>query len=108
LIKELGEWVKSQAVRDAVQFNKLSYTPVQISVNTSPLEIDRDGVWVTQWVEACKLYNLPPHTILIEITENSLMDPDNAIQHHLKRLNALDIDIAIDDFGVGYSSLAYL
>ena len=108
LIKELGEWVKSQAVRDAVQFNKLSYTPVQISVNTSPLEIDRDGIWVTQWVEACKLYNLPPHTILIEITENSLMDPDNAIQHHLKRLNALDIDIAIDDFGVGYSSLAYL
>ena len=45
---------------------------------------------------------------LIEITENSLMDPDNAIQHHLKRLNALDIDIAIDDFGTGYSSLSIL
>ncbi|XQF91844.1 EAL domain-containing protein (plasmid) [Pseudoalteromonas espejiana] len=46
--------------------------------------------------------------MLIEVTENSLMAPDSAIQFHLKRLDSINVDIAIDDFGVGYSSLAYL
>ena len=77
-------------------------------MNTSPLEIDRAGDWVDQWIKASKQYKLPAHTILIEVTENSLMDPDSSIQHQLKRLNEINIDIAIDDFGVGYSSLAYL
>ena len=108
LISDIGHWVKSQAIRDTVQFNKLSETPIQISVNTSPLEIDRAGDWVDQWIKASKQYKLPAHTILIEVTENSLMDPDSSIQHQLKRLNEINIDIAIDDFGVGYSSLAYL
>lgn len=108
LIVEIGQWVKSQAVRDAVEFNNKSKTPFQISVNTSPLEIDDDGKWVDQWIEASKRYNLPAHAILIEVTENSLMAPDSAIQFHLKRLDSINVDIAIDDFGVGYSSLAYL
>ncbi|XQF91519.1 EAL domain-containing protein (plasmid) [Pseudoalteromonas espejiana] len=38
LIVEIGQWVKSQAVRDAVEFNIKSNTPFQISVNTSPLK----------------------------------------------------------------------
>jgi diguanylate cyclase (GGDEF)-like protein len=108
LISDIGQWVKSQAIRDTVQFNKLSDTPIQISVNTSPLEIDRAGDWVDEWIGASEQYKLPAHTILIEVTENSLMDPDSSIQHQLKRLNKINIDIAIDDFGVGYSSLAYL
>ncbi|GAA58388.1 diguanylate cyclase/phosphodiesterase [Pseudoalteromonas sp. BSi20652] len=108
LIGSIGHFVKSQAVSDAVEFNNLSNIPIQVSVNTSPLEIDRAGEWVEQWIRASKRYDLQPHTILIEVTENTLMDPDSKIKHHLKRLNDVDIDIAIDDFGVGYSSLAYL
>ncbi|KDC51491.1 EAL domain-containing protein [Pseudoalteromonas sp. S3431] len=108
LISDIGQWVKLQAIKDTVQFNLLCETPIQISVNTSPLEIDRAGNWVNEWLEASEQYKLPAHTILIEVTENTLMDPDSLIQSQLKRLNAKNIDIAIDDFGVGYSSLAYL
>lgn len=108
LINDIGQWVKSQAIQDTVQFNVLSEKAIQVSVNTSPLEIDRAGCWVDEWVVASKKYQLPANTILIEVTENTLMDPDSSIQRQLKRLSTINIDIAIDDFGVGYSSLAYL
>ncbi|KAA1154001.1 EAL domain-containing protein [Pseudoalteromonas sp. FUC4] len=108
LINDIGQWVKYQAIQDTVQFNVLSKKTIQISVNTSPLEIDRAGCWVNDWIAASREYELPAKTILIEVTENTLMDPDSSIQRQLKRLSAIDIDIAIDDFGVGYSSLAYL
>ena len=108
LINGIGQWVKSQAIQDTVQFNILSEKTIQISVNTSPIEIDRAGCWVDDWITASKKYQLPANTILIEVTENTLMDPDSSIQQQLKRLSTINIDIAIDDFGVGYSSLAYL
>lgn len=108
LINDIGQWVKSQAIQDTVQFNVLSEKAIQVSVNTSPLEIDRAGCWVDEWIVASKKYQLPANTILIEVTENTLMDPDSSIQRQLKRLSTINIDIAIDDFGVGYSSLAYL
>lgn len=108
LINDIGQWVKSQAIQDTVQFNVLSEKAIQVSVNTSPLEIDRAGCWVDEWIFASKKYQLPANTILIEVTENTLMDPDSSIQRQLKRLSTINIDIAIDDFGVGYSSLAYL
>lgn len=108
LINYIGQWVKSQAIQDTVQFNVLSEKTIQVSVNTSPLEIDRAGCWVDEWIVASKKYQLPANTILIEVTENTLMDPDSSIQRQLKRLSTINIDIAIDDFGVGYSSLAYL
>ncbi len=108
LITDIGQWVKSQVIQDTIGFNELRDTPLQISVNTSPLEIDHAGKWVEQWIEASDKYGIPAHTVLIEVTENTLMDPDSIIQSQLKQLQANNIDIAIDDFGVGYSSLAYL
>jgi len=108
LIGHIGHWVKSHAIKDTVEFNKLSKKAIQVSVNTSPLEIDRAGQWVDDWISASKESQLPNNTILIEVTENTLMDPNSSIQRQLKRLSGININLAIDDFGVGYSSLAYL
>ncbi|WP_375278700.1 putative bifunctional diguanylate cyclase/phosphodiesterase [Pseudoalteromonas marina] len=108
LISDIGRWVKSQAIQDCTLFNKLSKRLIQVSVNTSPLEIDRSGEWVEQWIQASEQFNLPEHSVLIEVTENTLMGTDSEIKRQLKRLSEFQIDVAIDDFGVGYSSLAYL
>jgi len=108
LISDIGRWVKSQAIQDCTLFNKLSKRLIQVSVNTSPLEIDRSGEWVEQWIQASEQFNLPGHSVLIEVTENTLMGTDSEIKRQLKRLSEFQIDVAIDDFGVGYSSLAYL
>ena len=108
LISDIGRWGKSQAIQDCTLFNKLSKRLIQVSVNTSPLEIDRSGEWVEQWIQASEQFNLPGHSVLIEVTENTLMGTDSEIKRQLKRLSEFQIDVAIDDFGVGYSSLAYL
>ena len=108
LICQIGEWVKKHAVIDTAEFNRLSHNKIQVSVNASALEIDDAGKWVEQWINISKQYMLAHNTILIEVTENTLMETDSPIQTHMKRLNEFGIDIAIDDFGVGYSSLAYL
>tara|TARA_B100001059_G_scaffold214111_1_gene230558 strand:+ start:1184 stop:1825 length:642 start_codon:yes stop_codon:yes gene_type:complete len=108
LITDIGKWVESQAIQDCILFNTLSNKLIQVSVNTSPLEIDRSGEWVGGWIQASKQYNLPAHSILIEVTENTLMGTDAEFKRQLKHLSEFQIDVAIDDFGVGYSSLAYL
>lgn len=55
-----------------------------------------------------KLYNVPPATIELEITETAIMsDPLRAIEN-IRKLNEMGLQIAIDDFGTGYSSMAYL
>ncbi|MGI2143316.1 putative bifunctional diguanylate cyclase/phosphodiesterase [Shewanella frigidimarina] len=108
LIEDIGNWVRNQAIEDAAHFYQLSGNKMQVSVNTSPLQIDHEGLWVDEWILACNKFNLPRDTMIIEVTENTLMDPDSPIQQQMLRLNNYGIDIAIDDFGVGYSSLAYL
>ncbi|MBO1896116.1 EAL domain-containing protein [Shewanella sp. BF02_Schw] len=108
LIEDIGNWVRDQAIEDAAHFYQLSGNKMQVSVNTSPLQIDQEGLWVDEWILACNKFNLPRDTMIIEVTENTLMDPDSPIQQQMLRLNNYGIDIAIDDFGVGYSSLAYL
>ncbi|MCC4833718.1 EAL domain-containing protein [Shewanella sp. 10N.7] len=108
LIVEIGNWVRQQVIADAIEFYQLQGTVIQISVNTSPTEIDRSGKWIDQWILDCNKSKLPHGAFLIEVTENTLMTPDSSIKQQLKLLNNNGIKVAIDDFGVGYSSLAYL
>ncbi|WP_144211365.1 bifunctional diguanylate cyclase/phosphodiesterase [Shewanella donghaensis] len=108
LIIEIGNWVRKQALIDTAHFQALAGHIVQVSVNTSPLEIDNLGLWAQQWQSQSQQYQLPKGAILIEVTENTLMTPGSAIQQQMKLLGEQGINLAIDDFGVGYSSLAYL
>ncbi|GGP65326.1 hypothetical protein GCM10009347_33950 [Shewanella algicola] len=108
LIEDIGNWVREQAIHDAAQWYYISGQIMQVSVNCSPLQFDRAGQWVDDWVLACNKQGLPRDTMVIEVTENTLMDPESPIQQQMHRLSHNGIDIAIDDFGVGYSSLAYL
>ncbi len=108
LIVDIGNWVRQQVIADAKEFYQISGKIIQISVNTSPIEIDKTGNWIDQWILDCNKSKLPHGSFLIEVTENTLMTPDSSIKQQLKLLNNNGIKVAIDDFGVGYSSLAYL
>jgi EAL domain-containing protein (putative c-di-GMP-specific phosphodiesterase class I) len=51
---------------------------------------------------------LPPHKLIVEITESVMLDAEDRLESDLATLKAMGCVLAVDDFGRGYSSLAYL
>ena len=103
LIVDLGEWVLREACREAASWAE----PMQIAVNLSPVQFlhgDLVGLVHAILLET----GLSPARLELEITEGVLIrDFDRGVSL-LRRLKALGVHIAMDDFGSGYSSLSYL
>ncbi|MDO6686316.1 MULTISPECIES: putative bifunctional diguanylate cyclase/phosphodiesterase [unclassified Agarivorans] len=108
LIRELSQWVMHQTVETVAEWYRQGDCNIQVAVNTSPSQFNDGGKWIDDWLHAIAMHQLPAHSIMIEITEDVLMTTDASIKDQLARLHQRGIDVAIDDFGVGYSSLAYL
>ncbi len=53
-------------------------------------------------------HNLPPHCLVLEITENTATSELEVVEEVLGRLRRLGVEISVDDFGTGFSSLAFL
>ncbi len=103
LIIELGEWILRDACREAASWQK----PLQIAVNLSPAQFqhgDLVGLVHSILLET----GLAPSRLELEITEGVLIRDFDRGLSLLRRLKALGVKIAMDDFGSGYSSLAYL
>ncbi len=103
LIVPLGRWVLEAACRQAVTWA----TSVPVAINLSPVQFkDRQLVDTVRQVLAET--GLAPGRLELEITEAVLLQNDDVTMTMLHDLRALGVRIAMDDFGVGYSSLSYL
>jgi diguanylate cyclase (GGDEF)-like protein len=103
LIIELGEWVLARACADARAWEP----PLRLSVNISPVQFATENLdeVVARIVEQS---GLDPARLELEITEGVLIqDPVRALTV-LNRIKALGVQIVLDDFGIGYSSLSYV
>jgi diguanylate cyclase (GGDEF)-like protein/PAS domain S-box-containing protein len=103
LIVELGEWILREACREAASWAK----PMQVAVNLSPAQFqhgDLVGLVHSILLET----GLQPGRLELEITEGVLIHDFDRGLSLLRRLKALGVRIAMDDFGSGYSSLTYL
>jgi len=89
-----GQWL-AQGIRLSVSVN-ISVRDLQ---NTDLPDI------VASLLASCAV---PPELVCLEITESSFMENPQRALHTLGRLRALGIRLSIDDFGTGFSSLAYL
>jgi EAL domain-containing protein (putative c-di-GMP-specific phosphodiesterase class I) len=102
LIDPLGEWVLRRACRDALRWPGLC-----VSVNVSPLQFRRPDFVAT--VEAiARDAGAPIAQIELEILETAVFDNEAHAESDLRALRDLGFRIALDDFGAGYTSLAYL
>jgi len=78
-----------------------------VSVNLAAQEIDAPDL--AKDVEfVLHTTGLPPSSLIIEITENVLLDNNERVMTQLRALKSLGVKIAVDDFGTGYSALHYL
>ncbi len=107
LILPLGEWVLGEALRQNRLWQEAGYPQLPVSVNLSPRQFRQRGL--VELVR-CLLEDTgqPARLLELEITETSLMhDVDEALDT-LRELSAMGVRLAIDDFGIGYSSLNHL
>ncbi|MET3445689.1 diguanylate cyclase (GGDEF)-like protein/PAS domain S-box-containing protein [Ralstonia sp. 1138] len=108
LIVDIGKWVLNQALDQLVQWHATLDNTLQVSVNKSPLEFRAHQSSTESWPKVVERRGLPPHSLVVEITEGSLMADSDEVVEHLHEFRRAGVDIALDDFGTGYSSLSYL
>lgn len=106
-IVDLGQQVLLQACQDAVRWRRVGCPPLDVSVNVSARQL-RDPELVSQVTYALDRTGLEPELLTIEITENSLISDVHRSVRAVEELKELGIKVSIDDFGTGFSSLAYL
>jgi diguanylate cyclase (GGDEF)-like protein len=109
LIVPLGQWALETAVATLSGWDEANGAPLplSISVNLSALQIARDDV-AGFVAAALARHGLDGKRLTLELTESAIIqDPRRATQV-LEALKALDASVAMDDFGTGYTSLAYL
>ncbi|GIX40915.1 MAG: hypothetical protein KatS3mg129_0648 [Leptospiraceae bacterium] len=85
------------------QNNKL----ISISINLSPATLYKSN-FINKIKQKIKNYEIDPSYLVFEITESTLIKDYNQVIEIIKELNKLNIHFALDDFGSGYSSLAYI
>lgn len=103
VIMPIGEWVLRTACADAVSWP----LPLSVSVNISPVQF-RSGKILSTVLAALAYTGLPANRLELEITERVMSDDTDEIRKVLAALAEVGVAIALDDFGVGYSSLSYL
>ena len=107
LIVRAGHWVMERACRDAARWRADGATDLSLSVNVSPRQFAEPD-FVESVVGVLAAARFPATKLQIEVTEGLLLEPSDATLTKLEALADLGIRIAVDDFGMGYSSLAYL
>jgi diguanylate cyclase (GGDEF)-like protein/PAS domain S-box-containing protein len=103
LIVPLGNWILREACREAASWPK----PLKIAVNISPIQF-HSGDLAAQVHLILLETGLAPGRLELEITEGVMIDDFSRAISILRKLKALGVQIAMDDFGSGYSSLSYL
>ena len=103
LIGALGDWVLRRACADAVSWDK----PLRVAVNLSPIQLHNPAL-PNLVHEVLITSGLSPSRLELEITESALFKDYQRALDNLRRLKALGVRIAMDDFGTGFSSLSTL
>ena len=114
-IIEIGEWVIKEAKQALEQLKVVYGHDIQVSVNVSPIQLGKNGKDMFELLSNLKSYGDEQivgkpykNGLIVEITENLLMNLDEETRQILLDFRENGIQVALDDFGTGYSSLAYI
>jgi EAL domain-containing protein (putative c-di-GMP-specific phosphodiesterase class I) len=106
LIVPLTLWVLHRSLMQCLAWNQ-SGIDLRVAVNLSMWNLDAQEL-PDQIAGLLESVNISPHRLELEITESSVMNDPRRSLINLTRIKELGVRLSIDDFGAGYSSLAYL
>ncbi len=106
LIHELTDWILHTAASAAAAWRAQGWTRACVAINVSPPQFFESD-FVEHIARTLELTGLPASALQLEITETVFQTGPATIES-LRRLRKLGVAIALDDFGIGYSSLTSL
>jgi EAL domain-containing protein (putative c-di-GMP-specific phosphodiesterase class I) len=104
LIVPIANWVIRSACREATGWRD----DIKVAVNLSPIHFKRGRDIVHSVSQALMETGLPPERLDLEVTEMVLIEDSAAALETLEELRSRKIGVTLDDFGIGFASLAYL
>jgi len=107
LVVPLGRWVMRAACMQAARWHADGHVDLRVAVNVSVRQI-QDRSLLSAIRDALAESGLEPRGLEIELTESLLLEDAETNMHLMQSVRDLGIELAIDDFGRGYSSLSYL
>jgi EAL domain-containing protein (putative c-di-GMP-specific phosphodiesterase class I) len=102
MIGKVTHWVLSRAMRETRDLGDFT-----ISFNASAMEF-ADPSFVDELNVLIARADFDPRRLEIEVTETAVLAEEDEVRRNMARLHDLGLKIALDDFGVGYSSLSHL
>jgi lactose/cellobiose-specific phosphotransferase system IIC component len=106
-INQLGLFVLTEACAQRAAWRGAVPETLTMSVNVVPQQI-LDPLFTQKVMDALEDAELPSELLEIEITESTVLEPDEKAMATLRRLREAGVRVAIDDFGMGHTSLRYL
>jgi EAL domain-containing protein (putative c-di-GMP-specific phosphodiesterase class I) len=106
LMWPLTTWVLNEAVAQCAAW-RIGERTMAVSVNVATSDLLEDG-FIDLIGELLERYSLPADALVIEITETSIISDFVRSQAVILQLRDLGVVVSIDDFGAGFTSLAYL
>jgi len=107
LIVPLTSWVLKEACRQVAEWQQTFARPLTLTVNISTKLFDRPSL-VDEVRQAIADSGLLPRTLRLEITESFLANSSDIVVQRLDELRSIPVELHLDDFGTGFSSLSYL
>jgi diguanylate cyclase (GGDEF)-like protein/PAS domain S-box-containing protein len=106
-ITAIGDWVFRTAAQQLAAWRAINPN-LQMTVNVSVLQLRASDGRIAQWPGFLADLGLAQHTMVAEITESVMVEGSGATEASLRLLRSAGIEVAVDDFGIGFSCLASL
>ncbi len=100
----VGSWVLDEACAQAAYWRRHGAEGFRIGVNLFGAQMRRQDL-VSEVASTLHRHGLPPDALELEVTENIVLDREDHALAVMRRLRALGVGIAFDDFGTGYAAL---
>lgn len=107
LIVTIGEWVLREACAQLRRWRGEGFPPLRMSVNVSARQF-RQASFPKVVAGALREFGIEADQIVLEITETALIASESEMMGQLESLRTLGVGLSLDDFGTGFSSLAFL
>lgn len=107
LISRIGEWIFQKTCTEYKDLNCKTDPPLMLSINISAKQLKSPKI-IKRIENILKSTNYDPEHLQLELTETSYLDEHTEVISNIKAIGEMGIQIALDDFGVGFASLSYL